>query len=79
MRIAAPFLALLIAASSSTAGLAQESSKRGKAAPKSEAAAQAENTGRLLWDALPLAVPMPVMLYMLQQKSKASKKADSAK
>jgi hypothetical protein len=76
MRIAAPLLALVIVASSSAAGLAQDS-KRGKAAPKSEAAAQAENTGRVLWDILPLALPMPVMMYMLQQKSQSAKKTDS--
>jgi hypothetical protein len=76
MRYGTLALAVMLTASMSTAVFAQQT-KRTKAkhvAMSAQPVNPNENTLRLLKDSLPLWVPMPVRIYMLQQQSDAARK-----
>jgi hypothetical protein len=77
MRYGTLALAVLLSASMSTAAIARNTKP---AKPKRVAASAApvnpnEHTARLLWDSLPLWVPLPVRVFMLQQQSTPPKQA----
>jgi hypothetical protein len=76
MRYGTLALAVLLTASMSTAAFAQQAkrTKAKHAAVVTQPENPNENTLRLLKDSLPLWVPMPVRIYMLQQQSDAARK-----
>jgi hypothetical protein len=77
MRYGTLALAVMLSASMSVAAIAQNTKppKQKRIAASAEPANPNEHTARFLWDSLPLWVPLPVRVFMLQQQSTPPKQA----